>query len=258
MSKTTGKPDQMEWVKKRRRKNQKNHPKRVTFSGFCNNGHCEGTRPKNYRGVPLKTCHLYLECQCVCHIEQDELFESLGMERRLVENPEYKVPKPTFVMPDPHDFDQTEWGAPIKRVGPIDRQAIAGEALTGESILKGRVFHETDSGRRARGALEYQVLEACNKAMDVWPDELEITPRRIAEYIGNKQGGEPPSSGAVDAVWKRWVKMGFAETASNPVRFVDYTAKENQTIEQLEAAKTKFKRSLESARGEARRTIRRK
>lgn len=246
----------MAWVKKRKVLRQKDHPERTHFSGFCNNGHCEGTRPKNYKGVGLKTCPHFLTCVCICHVEQDEMFEVVGMERRLVENPEYHVPKSIYVMPDPLDY-RKEFGGPEKRVGPIDHRAMEGEELTSESIIKGTAFHETASGRRARGALEYQVLEACNKAMDVWPDELEITPKRIADYIADKGGGIV-SSGAVDAVWKRWVKMGFAEVASSPVRFVDYTAKQNQTIEQLEAAKSKYKRSERSAAGEARRTFRRK
>ena len=185
------------------------------------------------------------------------MFEVLEMERRLVENPEYHVPKSHYVMPDPLEV-RREFGGHVKRTGPIDHEAIIGEEITAERILKGNVFHETQSGRRVRGQLEYQVLEACNKAMDVWPDELEITPKRIADYIGNRQKSAPPSSGAVDAVWKRWVKMEFAEVASSPVRFIDYVAKENQTIEQLEAAKRKFKVGQRSAAGEARRAIRRK
>jgi len=248
--------DRGAWLKTRIKKKQKDHPDRTHFTGFCGNGHCEGTRPRNFEGKSLKTCAFWTTCTCVCHIEQDEIFAMLGEERRLVENPEYRPDMGSYLRPDP--TAHTDFGGPSKRQGPIDKKAIVGEELTPDSILKGHVFHETDSGRRTKGQLEYQVLEACNKAMDIWPDEVLVTPKEIAKYIGGKQGGQEPSTGAIDAVWKRWVQMGFAETATKPVRFVDYTAKKNQTIADLEEAKRKFKNSTRSAQGEARRAIRRK
>lgn len=182
---------------------------------------------------------MWLECPCQCHKDIDEMFELMGMERKLMSNPEYSPDMGNFIMPDP--FDHSLETPHRERRGPLAPDRVRTGPINSDRILSGEVFAPTVSGRRAKGQLEYQVLEACNKAVTNWPEEIEITPKRIAEYIANREGIELPSTGAIDAVWNRWVKMLFAEKGSKPVRFLGFTNGTTQTIEDLERVKYKFK-----------------
>ena len=225
------------------------------LSGYCSMGLCEGTKPKSASGKALRTCHWWLECPCKCHADIDEMFESMGMERKLMSNPEYSPDMGNFIMPDP--FDETLEKPFVKKGGPIDTERVGTQGLNSDRILSGEVFAPTVSGRRAKGQLEYQVLEACNKAVVNWPEEIEITPKRIAEYIANREGIEPPSTGAIDAVWNRWVKMKFAEKGSKPVRFLGFTGGDTQTIDELERVKYKYKQDTRRQVASDKRNLRR-
>lgn len=85
-----------------------------------------------------------------------------------------------------------------------------------------RAYAPTASGRAAPGELESWVKREC----DVWLVEDEgfpCTPAYLAEQVGKTQGIKPPSVGAITAIFNRWVKIGFAEVAAKPARFVKYT-----------------------------------
>ena len=103
-----------------------------------------------------------------------------------------------------------------------------------------------------RGARTTQQM---NRYAVVDPDG--ITPKRIAEYIANREGIELPSTGAIDAVWNRWVKMDFAEKGSKPVRFLGFTSGETQTIEELERVKYKYKQDARRQQADDKRNLRR-
>lgn len=83
----------------------------------------------------------------------------------------------------------------------------------------------SDSGRRARGALELQVLDLC---MRYTQDEIEwdededpfLTPSIISDEIAHLYGCTAPSTGAIGAVFDRWESWGLAYFATKPVRFL--------------------------------------
>lgn len=86
----------------------------------------------------------------------------------------------------------------------------------------GRSFAPTATGRAARGQLEYWVKRQC----DIWLLEeysFPCTPAWISEEIASDEAIDPPSVGAISAVFDRWVKLGFATVEKKPSRFTGYT-----------------------------------
>lgn len=223
-----------EWLKSRSK----------TRTGFCGNGQCEGDRPKNFKGQPLPTCKFWNTCPCQCHFELDEMYKLAGMERDLVDNPEYTPDRGSYIMPDPLEVLAEKRASTARRTNGYDGVEV--EPITLEGALVGKGFIPTPSGRRSRGQLEYQVLAACIEACRDWMGIIPMTPKTIGQYISQNEGIEPPSTGAIQSVWERWKKMEFAEYEKKPVRFVGFTGREASTppsIEDLDKVKFKFKRT---------------
>lgn len=167
-------------------------------TGFCSDGHCEGTVSK------YKTCEFWQLCPCKCHTDIDKMFLLTGQTRVLADNPKYVRPKSIYVMPEVSTtFD------PI----PVPTNNVPLESGH-------RHFAPTPSGKRARGQLEQQVLEICEQFTKGLIEVEDLTPHVIAENIDEV---EPPSVGAIGAVFDRWVALGFARCEKKPVRFVSFT-----------------------------------
>lgn len=83
------------------------------------------------------------------------------------------------------------------------------------------------ANRRPRGWLMEDVKVVC----DLWvtgelkiKDGLPLTPHRAAMAVKEVDGLErAPSTGAVQAVFKRWAKLGFATFQRDPFAFTGYT-----------------------------------
>jgi hypothetical protein len=113
------------------------------------------------------------------------------------------------------------------------------------------VFHATPTGRRARGQLEYDVLKICDDfAHDVYEWEY-CTPKNVAEEIGKMHATEPPSTGAINAVWDRWEKLGFAVQDKKPSRFVKFEI--DGSIQTLDMLKIRARRDKKMGKAEAKR-----
>lgn len=221
-------------------------------SGFCNEynkpGQHEGTKPRGGKGVPLPTCHLWTSCPCRCHYDIDKLFKLAGIERTEEQpNPEYKVPVSTFILPSdpiPHDMEALSNGdgvnghpIPEGTATPMPRAALVAS------------LPPTPTGRRHRGQLEYEVLTICERwcADDTQGPEL-CTPKWVAETIAEELKIPTPSTGAVQAVWDRWEKLGIATQAKKPARFTGWTGDFDGTATSLDRIKARKKRELKSAK----------
>lgn len=175
-------------------------PKKTVKSGHCSQGHCEGTRPKSPSGVAFRTCAALDWCVCSCHAEWDALFAASGKERILITNPEYRPLERTWWMPD-FDFRAENMA-----------QATALK-LEGETEPE---FNQLESGRSARGQLEYRV----KRAVEAWDKEEACTPKWISHWIMDNENVPAPSVGAVHSVLMRWEKIHYAVVERDPVRFV--------------------------------------
>lgn len=114
-------------------------------------------------------------------------------------------------------------------------------------------FTATPTGRAARGQLEDWVKKQC----DIWLIEgyhFPCTPVWISTEIGHDEGVEPPSVGAISAVFDRWVKLGFAVVDKKPTRFSRYT-EEGLRIG-LDAMKARAKSVVKRRKADLRRGIR--
>lgn len=234
-------------------------------TGYCTSyipldaqGH-EGTKPHNRLGVPLKVCPFPTTCPCTCHQEIDQMYEMAGMPRPEVEQTHEYLEHMRFQSHEtviPNDLESVLGDVPSIAMGtdalPDDERAAAGHQGTVPDTLPSpaRTFHATPTGRRAKGQLEYDVLKVCQewtREVYDWPD---CTPKLVAERIGRVNATEPPSTGAINAVWDRWERLGFAEQAKKPSRFVKFTGA--GTVTELDFKKKYTKRQAKRAATEAR------
>lgn len=217
-------------------------------SGYCNEhgkpGQHEGTKPKS-GSVPLPTCPFWLECPCECHWNVDQMFKITGLERQVIPNPEYVHEPSEFIIPDDVEdplgtvaVTVTDTDAPPDPERPVGTQDGPSTAPLAQ--------RRTPTGRAARGGLEAQVWEACRSI-----EEEPLTPKLVGEFIAEKYTIPMPSSGAINAVWDRWTKLGFAEQGKKPNRFVKFTG--DGTWEELVRLKGSTKRQAKAAATAAKR-----
>jgi hypothetical protein len=237
--------------------------KKKVKTGFCSNGQCEGTKPKSRSGKPLKICEFWEDCACSCHKMVTEMYEMAGMEREPVyQSDEYETAiqvnhAQTQRMLDAVAADMAARNGLSSLVGigvppdASDPVAVPVDSPAGTLQTSGTHtprFTTTPTGKRARGQLEFDVLRVCDEfTRDIYEWQLCL-PKLVAERIGKINDTEPPSVGAIQAVWDRWVRLEFASYEKNPVRFTGF--KTYSSLQTLETLKLKIKRDLKRAKAE--------
>lgn len=201
-------------------------------SGFCSNGHCEGTAPVSPSGKHMKVCVKYELCACACHQKFNRMYEMAGEPRRVHQNPNY-VP---FVGPDLSMYFGRDMPGASLAGGQTSRGAEKRSETAPGLLESARTFTETPSGYRQRGQLETEVQQICNRAMLGEFDE-PCTPQFIANLI---DPDSPPSTGAIGAVFARWERLGYAKINHKPLYFKGLTLEGMR--DGLEALKRKTKR----------------
>lgn len=203
-------------------------------TGFCGIGHCEGTSPVSPSGKPMKVCTFYEGCSCDCHKKFDRMYKMANETRRIHQNPKY-VP---YTYPDLSEFlavQADDDAASIVGVGvtpePRERPSETAPGL----LESARTFTGTATGYRQRGQLEAEVQKVANRAMMGEFDEL-MTPQVIAEII---DPSNPPSTGAIGAVFNRWERIGYAKIHRKPLYFQRLTVEGMR--DGLEACKNRAK-----------------
>ncbi|HEY6021726.1 MAG TPA: hypothetical protein VIY48_18210 [Candidatus Paceibacterota bacterium] len=220
-------------------------------TGFCETGAHEGSAPKSYSGKARPTCSWWQRCPCDCHAFYDRLFRETGMERMPVDNSGYVVDKGGFVMPTLAERVATEPSFNGHTANPPALLENPAPDYLPPTIT--RPYGPTATGRTARGQLESWVKEQC----DIWlveKDGFPCTPPRISEEIGRAQGINPPSVGAIHAVFERWKLIKFAVIERKPIRFIEYT--EDGIHNGLDEMKAKYKRIQKRKMSAANRGIR--
>lgn len=211
------------------------------ISGFCSTGLHEGIVAKNVNDKRLPTCQLWKDCSCKCHDTYSEMFALAEMDRMAVDNSGYVPERADFYMPSLEELALARISSSPDRTTP---PALLESELPDQiPATNAREWTPTPTGRAARGELEYQIKWAC----DVWMVDRDpefCTPKHVSEEIASKFGIRPPSVGAIDAAWNRWVLIGFAIKGTKPTRFLGYT--EEGINLTLKGCKERFK--LEKAR----------
>lgn len=222
-------------------------------TGFCQNGDCEGSSKRSKNGSARRTCDLWKVCPCDCHKMYDMMFAQSEMPRNLVDNSGWSPDHGRYLMPTPEErMAAIASSMPNRHHTPVLVESAA-PTLVPATIR--RTFAPTATGRAARGELAAWVKDEC----DIWLiDESgnPCTPVYLAESIAKTQGfGKPPSVGAIDAVLKRWVNIGFAVIEKKPTRFVKYT--EQGVSLGLEGCLAKARQAKNSSKAEQARSFHR-
>jgi hypothetical protein len=241
--------------------------KKKLISGFCANGHHEGTKPKSKKtGLPFPICTCWTTCTCDCHEKVTAMYESLGLPREeAMQNPEYsewaRAERSRFVMPDPvyaripvHSNIDGVMVHPSNEDPHTGQQdSVLGTLADAAPMPVAPSFGPTPTGRRARGQLEADVLKVCQEFSDgVYEWEL-CTPKLVSETIGKMYAVEPPSTGAIDAVWNRWEALEFAKRDRKPSHFVGFIGESSFIY--LQSLKVQKKRAKKRQIAEQRRGI---
>lgn len=218
-------------------------------TGFCENGDHEGTKKKSPSGKSRRTCRDWKVCPCDCHTTFDRMFLISEMPRTLQDFSGYKVDHSEFWLPTLEDrvaFNMLSKSPtrepPIVLESPLP--TVVPATMT-------RIYAATSSGRSAPGELEAWVLKQCS----IWLVEQELfpcTPIYLSIEVGRAEGIKPPSVGAINAIFARWVNLGFAVVQKKPVRFEGFTP--NGVALGLEGCKEKAKHQRKTTRAQQKRS----
>jgi hypothetical protein len=201
----------------------------IYVTGFCGIGSHEGLKIKSPSGALLKTCpvggrvEMYgyndrhigtAECTCECH----------DMSRQMEDMSGIKFPS----------RDSVKESSPLSGLGYL-RAAGDGTNPDGSGrsvdpdapsvvVASGARFAVTPTGRSARGQLEEQVRHVVSVQVKAAGEEmiamLGLTPTMIGLAIDKEN---PPSSGAIYAVLKRWEGSAMVDLGEKPFRFLRFT-----------------------------------
>jgi len=231
-------------------RNRKNHVGKYK-TGFCSNGFCEGKSVKStLTGKAMKHCADWRTCGCTCHVEIDKLFIMTRNPRTFKDMSGYEPPISHYQMPT---LEERAAMHAAQKNGAKEVEVIESPNPDLIPVTIKREFNETNTGRQGRGQLEYRVKEFCDAHL-LAKSSADCTPKHVAQGIAEKYGIDPPSQGAVDAVFKRWDALGFAMIAKRPTRFIGYTP--NGVKMGLDAMKLAAKQKERSSAAEASRTLR--
>lgn len=194
-------------------------------TGQCKAGWHEGTKPRTSEGIPIQVCRLWQQCPCDCHENITAMFSAADSERELLDNPDYMPKPPPYYVP----VFGVDYGIPKPLPTAVSSDGV---------VTEGPSAYGTDGVTGGRGALEIAVLGICRSLEPTF--EETYTTKWIAEQVADKFTCKTPSTGAIQAVLERWVKIGFAIMGKKPVRFIAITPEGEK--DGLELMKARAKR----------------
>lgn len=185
-------------------------PEKVYVSQLCLRGRHEGFVQAHVCKGALVWWGKTNYCRCACHCYIRDV--APGTDFEPPPRPERDPLKPTLAE------ELRAWGRSHDLAVPLSVKAK--EQVTDTAV--------TAEGRRARGALELQVLRIAQmyESGDVIFDDDELpylTPQTISELIADTYNVSAPSTGAIRNVLVRWAGSQFAIVKENPFRFVAVT-----------------------------------
>lgn len=192
------------------------------ISGFCGIGSHEGAKNLSPSGQVLKSCPQggrfdggrlgVMICTCTCHDVTRQMESLTGIQVPALEI-NRTTPSLDRLL---REVNGAAGGGKAPGIGVIDGPSV--------TVASGARFAVTPTGRAARGQLEEQVRYAICVQVKAGGDEmialLGLSPATLAAMIDKEN---PPSTGAIYSVLKRWESNGMVELAESPFRFIRFT-----------------------------------
>jgi hypothetical protein len=190
-------------------------PPEPLLTGFCDSGWHEGNK------IDKPTCRFWVTCPCECHTQISRIAALTETERTMIDNSTWTADRNLFVRVSLTESIKTAaLSKPNMTFVPSEIPGIMPDSYI-------REFSPTASGRTQRGQLEAWVLEATQRWMSLRLEGQEVpacTPQWLADQIYHTgKVTSLPSTGAIDAVFRRWVAIGYAVTGTKPTRFISFT-----------------------------------
>lgn len=213
-------------------------------TGHCQVGSHEGVKNLSASGKPMLPCKFFVTCPCKCHADLDKLFSMADMDRVYVDESGYQTPPREYWLPSDEPDDVSSSGAVSDPPRTHEEPSYGASA-----VAVAPSYAATPTGRAARGELESWVHDA----VQVWLVEQDglCTPAYVAKEIAKAQAVDS-SVGAIDAVFKRWVTLGFALMEKKPTRLTGLTERGKEiglTKIKLEAKRQRQQQRAEQRRG---------
>lgn len=205
----------------------------VYITGFCAAGGHENSAVLSPKGALLKSCAgdykirsghspIEVKCTCVCHEQFREIRAITDAARRKAEDEAFfhDAIARTFghdvtpTLPPTTPIEATT-GQPGASTAPAPAPRRPTELVI---VDLSDTFKPTPTGREARGQLEERVRVVVAK-YHVQMNDL-MTPNLIASYV-NKEN--PPSPGAIHAIFKRWELRAWCVLGTKPFRLIELT-----------------------------------
>ncbi len=171
--------------------------KATHISGWCVSGFHEGSPKKSSVGSVSVECRFAHHCTCTCH-DEEKMLRTLA-----------RLPEPEFPIPGaPPPARVLDGGGVSIRVGTIEAARL--EEMSDEP---------SDT---AKEGLEWRTYEFLKPFVVAGFHEEDVLTVGFI-VAGLQKKGFSHSSGAVDAVLKRWDQRGFATVEKKPTRFKGFT-----------------------------------
>lgn len=207
------------------------------ISGWCGTGNCEGTKKRSPSGKEFPSCrgeYGGTKCECNCHKTFQMIRDEMAAAGLPAPPPPTRTPAPVALA------DATALSSVSDIIGPtVPESEYPGVIPPGAP----KRFDPTNTGRKARGELEWEVYRVTVEWALGSVDADMLTPRVIAEVIDE---ASPPSTGAITEVFKRWELWGFASIGKNPWQFTGYTPE--GLVKGLDFLKARYKRQNKSVK----------
>jgi hypothetical protein len=192
-------------------------------TGFCGVGAHEGVELKSPSGAVLRSCTMggrydanlksgMIVCTCSCHDMSREMEQLTG-----------QTLPPVLTNRTPPRLGSL-LGLPGRSTGGLNEPGTDDMTTASVAVASGARFAVTPTGRAARGQLEEQVRYVIEERVKAAGHDLialvGLTTGAIMLAIDRDN---PPSSGAVYSVLKRWSGANLIDIAESPYRFLRYT-----------------------------------
>lgn len=208
-------------------------------SQHCTNGHHEKSSNKSEKGATYKACQgvykfiwVVVTCTCWCHAMFRE-----AVERAAESIPELEVAHTTIPKQTPGSVDVVPSQHVVTAPRGTEIRGYWTNVLLNENLepqlfkmikklvmkvtgpLEVQVTKLEDGERRPKGSLDVNVEAVCNLSLEGYIPQ-ELTTVNVGMLINAL---DPPSPGAIQAVFDRWAKAGFCELGTKPVRLLRFT-----------------------------------